>query len=301
MLSVLELTGLSMFTFLRALPAVILFYLAPALLILFISLPVLPQFTEFVPPGSFNIHLFLPYLAQQASSHQSVCVAAAVFFLVYALSLCFVFFIVEGILNKERAGLYYIIPHAVASLVNLLAAFLAFFLILLIFMAVPVLFIYVIALPENLAFVHGALFVLFGLLAVVFLCGGVFFPQAAVLRGKGIGDVFYYSYRLIRGRGIRLIHFLVLALFINFALCLLVYIFNDVLIMAVSSLLHAGSAQIVFAFKVIAAGFCSFYIQIALTVYFLNMDYMINRDNKKLSVFSRVAAINDNSMPTLNR
>lgn len=299
MLSVFKLTALSLLTFLRVLPVVIIVYLIPALAIVF-----------FVTPYVSDIPLLLsqqagvPYMSyinvlKQVVARPEVFISLLLFAAVYIYSLAFTYLYTEGVLNRVKAGLYYVIPQSVLAFPRFIAALVACVGVIFLFLSAPYIPAFFAPLTPALSLGLFLLWWLALIFVVVFLFTGIFFGRVAVLREKWPRGIFYYSYKLVYGRSIKLIAYLIIVCLINAVLFFALKIFTSVLLALFASSTGADSSAAAMPFILVVNIFCSFYYSVALTTYFLNMDYMLNRDNKKMELFSRVAAINDNSMPVL--
>lgn len=299
MLSVFKLTALSLLTFLRVLPVVIIVYLIPALAIVF-----------FVTPYVSDIPLLLsqqagvPYMSyinvlKQVVARPEVFISLLLFAAVYIYSLAFTYLYTEGVLNRVKAGLYYVIPQSVLAFPRFIAALVACVGVIFLFLGAPYIPAFFAPLTPALSLGLFLLWWLALIFVVVFLFTGIFFGRVAVLREKWPRGIFYYSYKLVYGRSIKLIAYLIIVCLINAVLFFALKIFTSVLLALFASSTGADSSAAAMPFILVVNIFCSFYYSVALTTYFLNMDYMLNRDNKKMELFSRVAAINDNSMPVL--
>lgn len=300
MLSVVQLAALSVTTFLKALPAIIIVYFIPALLLMIFVAPFLADVPQLfaAQQGAAPMVAFFAVL-QQILMRPQVAVVSLLFAFIYFYSLCVAYLVTEGIVNKEKSSLRYIIPQSVIALPRLIAAYLAFAGIVILFALGPYIPSFFIMLTPIANFLVFLLWLFCLLFIVVFAFTSMFFGRVAVLREKWPRHAFYYSYKLVYKHIFRLIAFLIIITAINLALYMVINMFIGIPLAIFASFVNINAAQASLPFSIISNGVCAFFSSVALTVYFLNMDYMLNRDNKRMEVFSRVAAINDNSMPVL--
>ncbi len=299
MLSVFKLTALSLLTFIRTLPVVTIVYLIPALAIVFFVSPSLSDVPLLIAKQASPSHLTYLIVLKQVLARPEVFLSALLFAAVYIYAVAFTYLYTEGILNRVKAGLYYVIPQSLLALPRFIAALLAFAGVVILFLSVPYIPAFFTQLTPLLSLVLFLLWWLALIFVIFFGFTGIFFGRVAVLRNKWPRGIFYYSYKLVYGRGLRLLIYLIILSFVNAILFFALKIFTPVLLAVFSSSAGADKAAAAIPFAITVNIFCSFYYSVALTTYFLNMDYMLNRDNKKMELFSRVAAYNDNSMPVL--
>lgn len=299
MLSVIKLTALSVFTFLQVLPVVLIVYLIPALVItLYVSPSLADVHFLFAQQGSAS-HLAYLAVAKQAIARPEVFISLLLFIALYLYSLVFTYLYTEGVLNRVKAGLYYVIPQSVMAIPRFIAAILAFVGVVALFLSAPYIPAFFTPLTPVLSLGLFLLWWLALIFVIFFAFTGMFFGRVAVLRDKWPRGIFYYSYKLIYGRGLRLLVYLIIICFINAVLFFALKVFMAPLLALFTSAFGLDKAAATIPFSIALYIGCSFYYSVALTTYFLNMDYMLNRDNKKMELFSRVAAYNDNSMPVL--
>ncbi len=299
MLSVFKLTALSLLTFLRVLPVVIIVYLIPALAIVFFVSPHISDIPLLISRQAGAGHMAYIAVLKEVIVRPEVFISALLFIAVYIYALVFTYLYTEGVLNRVKAGLYYVIPQSILAFPRFIAAVLACIGVVVLFLSAPYIPAFFTPLTPALSLALFLLWWLALIFVIFFLFTGIFFGRVAVLREKWPRGIFYYSYKLVYGRGIKLIAYLSVICLINGVLFLALKIFTSVLLALFASSTGADSSAAAMPFILTVNIFCSFYFSVALTTYFLNMDYMLNRDNKKMELFSRVAAINDNSMPVL--
>lgn len=299
MLSVFKLTALSLVTFLRTLPSVIIVYLIPALAIVFFVSPYLSDVPALIAKQASPSHLTYLIVLKQVFARAEVFLSAILFAVVYIYAITFTYLYTEGILNRVKAGLYYVIPQSILAFPRFIAALVACAGIIFLFLSAPYIPAFFTPLTPALSLGLFLLWWLALIFVIFFIFTGLFFGRVAVLRNKWPRGIFYYSYKLIYGRGLRLLVYLIIICFINAVLFFALKVFMAPLLALFTSAFGLDKAAAAIPFSIALYIGCSFYYSVALTTYFLNMDYMLNRDNKKMELFSRVAAINDNSMPVL--
>jgi hypothetical protein len=299
MLSVLKLTALSLLTFIRTLPAIIIVYLIPALAIVFFVSPHVSDVPLLIAKQASPSHLTYLMVFKQVIARPEVFLSLVLFAAVYIYAITFTYLYTEGILNRVKAGLYYVIPQSVLAFPRFIAAIVACAGVIFLFLSAPYIPAFFTPLTPALSLGLFLLWWLALIFVIFFIFTGIFFGRVAVLRNKWPRGIFYYSYKLVYGRGLKLLVYLIIISFINAVLLFTLKLFMPVLLGIFASSVGAdkGGAAIPYAIALYVGA--SFYYSVALTTYFLNMDYMLNRDNKKMELFSRVAAINDNSMPVL--
>lgn len=298
-LSVLELLILSLFTYLKALPFLLIVYFIPAVMLMLFALPYMPN--------SWPLTSGLAELSRPEFINTAKVLLASKYIVITSLlfiSLCFYctifsFFLTEGIVNREKRGLLIIFAESFPAVGRFLFAYLAYAGIIVLFTIVPLLPFRFFTLQPWAQISLWGLWILCVIATVAFVFTSVFFTRVAVLRDKWPQDIFYYSYKIVMARPFKMIVFLISIAMFTAISSTFVKMFLNIPLGILSSVANINSVAATMPFYIICMGLLSFFPIIAVTVYFLNIDYNINSERNRVDLYSRVSAINDKSMPRL--
>ncbi|MDR0952793.1 MAG: hypothetical protein LBM71_01185 [Elusimicrobiota bacterium] len=312
-LSIFELLLLSVKTYLKALPFLLVGVFLPLVLAAVFTFPYLKNIYNYI---TVSVNIFsvarLPaiFLGFIFSLNIPVIISIAVFIMVLAYGVVFSYFITENIIKRERQIFLSAFFSSFAALGRYFAAYISFIMILCLFYIVPPLLAALLDLGGifNLI-IYGAWFAL-AIVSVFFIYYSLFFARAAILRGKWPRDTFYYSYDITRKYPLKIILYFILVAIVGAVWFWLVDLFANYVIFAsifelfdigqdtpihMQMIINAAYTPAIFIINVLAYMF----ISMCITVLFLNMDYNLNAPSR-MELYSRAHAVNDNAMPTLN-
>jgi hypothetical protein len=284
--------------FLKSLPLLLVVYFLPAFIVMAASLPLSVdlQGVLAILPHDAGPETLARALAPLVLSPRFFAVACAVL-AVAGFGNIFSCVLTDSMVGRERFGMAEIFSRSIKAVPRYIAAWLAYFGIIILFAALlPVVFM-VARLP---VFVNLALFVLYicGLIfTIVFMFTGIFFARVAVLRGKWPDQIFYESYKVVKTGVVRLILYLMLLFFFAGACSMALEMFSEILFGILSIFLPAAHAHSL-PFVVFINGITQFLLNIGITVFYINGDYNANPD-MRMEYLSRVAAGRDKSMPSI--
>ncbi len=301
LLSIPSLIAASAITYIKTFPFILIFYFVPAL---FLVAAVNPSMKEFLEAAA--------KLAQTGASPEDIAAAFSVFasqpFVMFISTCFFVLFIYNAILsylinesfsNPAKRGILSAVISSITCLPRYVLCCFVFFCILGLFTLVPLLPVAFFNLPLILKILVGIVWLFCVLFAIAFSVTSIFFTRVAVLRKKGPGQVFIYSSKIVKAHFAKLIIYVIIIAALTWALSLVAQSFIAIPFAIAINIFNLNPDTALLPFTVISNGLVAFFPITALTVYFLNTDYIINYDRNKMENYARVSAINDNSLPKI--
>lgn len=299
MLSIPALIAASFLTYIKTLPWLLIFYFLPAMFLVAMINPSMRQFMDesakLAQMGATSADLAMAFSV--FAGQPFIIFISACFFILFIYNSILSYLLNESFLNPANRGVFMAIISSITCLPRYILVCFLFFCILAIFIILPLLPAAFFDLPLILKILVGVLWVFCLLFALGFAFTSLFFTRAAVLRQKGPSQVFIYSAKIVKANIAKLIVYLGLVMILTWAASVVVQTFIAIPFSILINLFNLNADAALLPFTVICNGLVVFFPITALTVYFLNTDYVINYDRNKMECYSRVSGINDSTMP----